>query len=84
MVQYGTGGFEAVSDVIFPERAYEHFVDGRKNNLSKSLFGAVVLVEEGDGSDESIANFGDLGASGVGWDNAYRSGVYWHKKSSDV
>ena len=46
MVQDGTGRCEAVSDVLLLERAYEHFVDGGKKNLLKSLVGAVVLVEE--------------------------------------
>ena len=50
------------------ERAYEYFVDGGKKNLSKSLVGAVVLIEECVSGVESIAKFGDLGASGVGWD----------------
>ena len=44
MVQDGTGRCEAVSDVLVLERAYEHFVDVCKNNLSKSLVGAVVRV----------------------------------------
>ena len=68
MVQYGTGICEAVSDVLVSERAYEYFVDSGKNNLLKSLVGAVVLVEECVRCVESIAKFGDLGASGVGWD----------------
>ena len=68
MVQDVTGGCEAVSDVIVSERGYEHFVDGGQNNLSKGLVSAVVLVEECGRGVESIANFGDLGASGVGWD----------------
>ena len=46
MVKYGTGICEALSDVLVLERAYEHFVNSGKNNLSKSLVGAVVLVEE--------------------------------------
>ena len=66
MVQDGTGGGEAISDVIVPEGANEHFVYSRQNNLSKSLVGAVVLVEECGGGVESIAKFGDLGTSGVG------------------
>ena len=68
MVQYGTGICEAVSDVLVSERAYEYFVDSGKNNLLKSLVGAVVIVEECGRGVESIAKFGDLGASGVGWD----------------
>ena len=68
MVQDVTGICEAVSDVLVLERAYENFFDGGKKNLSKSLVGAVVLVEECGRCVESIAKFGDLGASGVGWD----------------
>ena len=83
MVQDGTGSCEAVSDVLVSERAYENFVDGGKKNLLKSLVGAVVLVEECGGGVESIAKFGDLGASGVGWDVGCRSGVDGHDKSSD-
>ena len=80
MVQDCTGGCEAVSDLLVSERADEYFVDGGKKNLSKSLVGAVVHIEEcGDGV-ESIAKFGDLGASGVGWDDGYRDGVDGHDK----
>ena len=68
MVQYSTGRCDAVSDVLLSERAYKHFVDSGKKNLSKSLVGAVVLVEECGRGVESIAKFGDLGASGVGSD----------------
>ena len=83
MVQDGTGSCEAVSDVLVSERAYENFVDGGKKNLSKSLFGAVVLVEECSGSVKRIAKFGDLGASGVGWDVRCRSGIDGHDKIGD-
>ena len=79
----GTGRYEAVSDVILSERAYENFVDGGKKNLSKSLVGAVVIVEECGGGVESISKFGDLGASGVGWDVGCRAGVDGHDKSGD-
>ena len=59
MVQDGTGRCEAVSNVLVSERAYEHFVDGGKNNLSKSHFDAVVLVEECGRGVKSIEKFGD-------------------------
>ena len=75
MFQYGMGICEAVSDVSVSERAYEHFVDGDKKNLPKSLVGAVVLVEECGGGVESIAKFGDLGASGVHWGVGCRARV---------
>ena len=65
------------------ERTYEHFVDGCKKNFSKSLVGAVVLVEECGRCVESIAKFGDLGASGVGWDAGCRAGVDGHDKIRD-
>ena len=68
MVQYGTGRCEAVSDALVSERVYEHFIDSGKKNLTKSLVGAVVLIEECGRGVRSIAKFGDLGASGVGWD----------------
>ena len=83
MVQDGTGRWEAVSDVLVSERAYENFVDGGKKNLSKSLVGAVVLVEECGCGVKSIANFSDLGASGVGRNVGYRAGVDGHDKISD-
>ena len=83
MVQDVTCSCEAVSDVLVLERAYEHFVNIGKNNLSKSLVGAVVLVEECGGGVESIAKFGDLGASGVGWDDGCRARVDGHGKSGD-
>ena len=74
------GGCEAISDVLVLERVYEHFVVSGKKNLSKSLVGAVVLVEECGGGVKSLAKFGDLGASGVRWDDGYRSGVDGHDK----
>ena len=57
------------------EGADEHFVYSRDKNLSDSLVGAIVLVEECGGGVKSIAKFGDLGASGVGWDDGYIAGV---------
>ena len=66
MVQDFTGGCEAESDVLVSEGADEHFIDSGEKNLSKSLVSAIVLVEECGGRVESIAKFGDLGASGVG------------------
>ena len=84
MVQDGMGRYEAVSDVLVSERAYENFVDRGKKNLSKSLVGVVVLVEECGGGVESISKFGDLGASGVGWDVGCRAGVDGNDKSGDV
>ena len=83
MVQDCTGGCEAVYNVLVSERADEHFVDGGKKNLSKSLVGAVVLIKECGGGVESIVKFGDLGASGVVWDDGYRSGDYGHDKRGD-
>ena len=46
MVQDSTGGCEAVSDVLVSEGAGENFVYSREKNLSESLVGAIVLVEE--------------------------------------
>ena len=83
MVQDYTVGCEAVSDVLVSERADEHFVNGGKKNFSKNLVGAVGLVEESGSSVESIAKFGDLGASGVGWDDGYRARVNEHDKRGD-
>ena len=51
--------------------------------FSKSFFGAVVLVEECGRGVESIAKFGDLGASVAGWYVKCRAGVDGHKKSGD-
>ena len=51
--------------------------------MSKSLVGAVVLVEECGGGVEIIAKFGDFGASGVGWDNGYIAWVDGYDKRSD-
>ena len=45
------------------------------SNLSESLVGAIVLVEECRCSVKCVANFGDLGVSGVGWDDGHRAGV---------
>ena len=68
MVQDITGRCDAVSNILVLERAYVHLVHGGQKNLSQSLVGAVVLVEECGRSVESIAKFGDLGSSGVGLD----------------
>ena len=75
MVQDGTGGGEAVSDVLVSEGVGEHFFYSIEQNLSESLVGAIIIVEECRGGVKSIAKFGDLGASGVVWDDGYRSGV---------
>ena len=83
MVQDGTVSCEAIFDVLVSERAYEHFVDGGKKNLSNSLVGAVVLVEECGGGVESITQFGNLGASVVGWDVGCRTGVDGNNKRGD-
>ena len=83
MVQDGTSSCVAVSKVLLLERTYEHFVDSGKKNLSKSLVGAVVLVEECSRGVESISKFGDLGDSGFGWDVGCRARVDGHDKSGD-
>ena len=75
MVQDGTGGCEAISDVLLSKGADEHFVYSGEKNLSKSLVGAIILVEECEGGVKSIAKFGDLGTIGVGWDDGYRARV---------
>ena len=66
MAQDSIGGCEDISDVLVLEGADEHFVYSRDKDLSESLVGAIVLVEECGGYVESIAKFGDLGAIGVG------------------
>ena len=48
--------------------------------MSESLVGAIVIVEECGGGVKSIAKFGDLDASGVGWDDVYRAGVDGHNE----
>ena len=78
MVQDSTGCCEAISDVIVSEGEDEHFIYSGEKNLSKSLVDAIVFVEVCGGGIESITKFGDLGASGVGWDDCYRSSVYGH------
>ena len=80
MVQDCTSSCEAISDVLVSEGADEHFVDGGEKNFSKSLVGAIVFVEECGGGVESIEEFGDLDASGFGWDDGYRAGVDGHNK----
>ena len=84
MIQDGTGGGEAVSDVLLSEGADEHFFNSREKNLLESLVGAIVLVEECRGGVESIAKFGDLGASGVGRDDGFRSGVDGHNEGNGL
>ena len=80
MIQYGTGGDEAVSDVLVLEGVDEHFINSREKNLSESLVGAIVLVEECGGGVEIISKFGDLGASVVGWDDGYIARVEGHNE----
>ena len=75
MFQDVTGGGEAVSDVLVLEGADEHFVYSREKNFLEILVGAIVLVEDCGGGVKSISKFGDLGASGVGYYDGYRSGV---------
>ena len=53
MVQDGTGSFEAISSILVSEGADEHFVYSGEKKISKSLFGAIVLVEECGGGVES-------------------------------
>ena len=78
MVQDGTGGGEAKSDVLVSEGADKYFVNSREKNLSESLVSAIILIEECGGGVKSIDKFGDFGASGVGWDDGYRAGVDGH------
>ena len=59
MVQDSTGGFEAISNVLVLEGADGNFIYSREKNLSKSLVGAIILVEECGGGVEIIAKFGD-------------------------
>ena len=74
------GGGEAVSDVLVLEVADEHFVNNREKNLSESLVGTIVLVEECGGGVKSIAKIFDLDASGVGWNDGYRARVDGHNE----
>ena len=78
MVQDGTGGCEAVSDVLVSEKADDHFVYITEKNLSESLFGAIVLVEECGVGVKIIARFGDLNASAVAWGDGDIAGVDGH------
>ena len=82
MIQDGTGGGEAVSNVLVSEGADEHLVNSIEKNLSESLVGAIVPVEEYGGGVESIAKFSDLGASGVGRDDGFRAGVDRHDEGN--
>ena len=67
------GGCEAISNLLVLDGVDEHFVYSREKNFSKSLVGAIVLVEECGGGVESIAKFGGLVSGGVGWDDGYRA-----------
>ena len=78
MVQDVTGGGEVVFDVLVLEGADENLVYSGENNLSESLVGEIILIEECEGRVKSIATFGDLGSSGVVWDDGYRAGVDGH------
>ena len=78
VIQYGAGGDEAVSDVLVLEGADENFVNSREKNCSESLVGAIVIIEECGGGVKSIAELGDLGASGVVRDDGFIAGVDMH------
>ena len=78
MIQDGTGGGEAIPNVLVLEGADEHFVDSREKNFSEILVGAIVLIEECGGGVESIVKFNNLGASVVGWYGGFRAGVDGH------
>ena len=84
MLQDSTGCCEVVSDVFVSEGFDEHFVNIGEKNLSKSLVGAIVLVEECGGCVKIIAKFGVLGDSGFGWDDGYRAGVDGHDKGDGI
>ena len=84
VVQDGAGGGESVSDILVSEGADEHFVNSREKNLSESLVGAIVLVEEYGGGVESIEKFSDLGSSGVGRDYGFRAGVDRHNEGDGI
>ena len=75
VIQDGTNGGEAVSNVLMLEGADENFVNSGQNNFSENLVGTIVLVEENRGGVKSIEKFGDSGVSGVGWDDEYRARV---------
>ena len=84
MIQDGAVGGGAVSDVLVSEGADEQFVNVREKNMSKSLVGAIVHVEECRGGVESIAKFSDLGTSGVGWDDGLRFEVDSHNEGGGI
>ena len=81
VIQDGMGGGESVSDVLVSEGADEQFVNSREKNLSERLVSAIVFVKECGVSVKSIAKFGDLGASGVGWNDGSRAWVDRHNES---
>ena len=78
VIQDSKCGVNAVSNFLVLEGADEHFVNSSDKNMLESLVGAIVLIEECRGGVKIIAKFGDLGASGVGWDYGYRSRVDGH------
>ena len=80
VIQDGTGGGEAASNVLVTDGADENFVNSRENNLWEILVSAIVLIEEYGGGVKSIAKFRDLGASGVGQDDGFRAGVDGHNE----
>ena len=84
VIQDGTGGGEAVSNVFVLEGSDEHFVNSGEKNLSESLVGAIVRVEECGGGVKRIAKFGDLGASVVVWDDGYRDGICGHDEGGGI
>ena len=75
--------FEKGFDVLVSEVADENFVYSEEKNLSDSLGGEIVLVEEYEGGVKRIARFGDLGSSGVGWDDGNRAGVGGHDEGGE-
>ena len=78
VIEDGTSGDEALSEVLVSEGADENFVNSSEKNLTESLVGAIILVGMCGGCVESIAEFGDLGASGLGWDDGFIDGFDMH------
>ena len=61
MIQDGTGGGEAVVDLLVLEGADEHFVNSREKHFSEKRVGAIVLVES---LFDRVKNCGDYAAAG--------------------
>ena len=81
MIEDGTGGGGSVSHVFIMEGTDKNLINGEEENLAERFFVAIIFIEEHSSNIFRVAEFGNLGACGVIWDNMLISGPDGHDKS---